>query len=429
METARMGILDCAGCIVGGAGTPAAEKVLALAREEGGRGPAAVLGTPVRLPPGLAALANGAAGHVLDYDDMSSVYLGHPSVVLVPAILAVAAMRGASGRDAIGAYVAGFEVASWLGREMVPAHYDAGWHATSSLGVIGAAASAATLLALNREATLAALAIAASAAAGLRANFGSMTKSLHAGMAAEAGVRAALLAARGFTANASVFEGPGGFFDAYRTNAQPKPGPEGGALEIEASGIGIKPYACCGAGVSVIDAALEVLAAGPLDEPAIESVECTVSPMACSIMPYASAKDALQAKYCIAYCAAVALLDAAGGLAQFEDERVKRQDVQRLAARVAVRPDATKASGAGRFGVTLVVRPKGAEARTASLDLPRGHPRRPLETATLVAKFVECAGPTLGEARAREAATRLQRLESLPSLAPAIDLLTKEGEA
>jgi 2-methylcitrate dehydratase PrpD len=429
IETARMGILDCAGCIVGGAATPAAGKVLALAREEGGRGPAAVLGTSVRLPPGLAALANGAAGHVLDYDDMSSVYLGHPSVVLVPAVFAVAAMRGASGRDAIGAYVAGFEVASWLGREMVPAHYDAGWHATSSLGVIGAAASAATLLGLHREGLLAALAIAASSAAGLRANFGSMTKSLHAGLAAEAGVRAALLASRGFTANAAVFDSPGGFFDAYRTNAQPKPAPEGGALEIESSGIGIKPYACCGAGVSVIDAALEIRAAGPLDASAIESVECTVSPMACSIMPYARAADGLQAKYCIAYCAAVALQDGAGGLAQFEDERVKRADVQGLAARVAVRADATKASGAGRFGVTLVVHSRGGATRTAALELPRGHPRRPLDAAALVAKFVECAGPALGEARAREAAARLQRLESLPSLAPAIDLLTTEDEA
>jgi 2-methylcitrate dehydratase PrpD len=423
LEAARMGILDCAGCIVGGASTPAAQKMLALATEQGGVAAAAVLGTNVRLPPTLAALCNGVAGHVLDYDDMSATFIGHPSVVLVPAILALAEQEQASGQRIIEAYVLGFEVDTWFGRIMIPHHYDAGWHATSSLGVFGAAAAASRLLRLDPDATLNALAIAASCAGGLRANFGSMTKSLHAGTAAEAGVRTALLSARGFTANAAVFDGPGGFFEAYGINSAPKAAPAG--LEIEASGIGIKPYACCGAGVSVIDAALDARSAGGFAAADIASVDCIVSPMARRIMPYDGTEHGLQAKYCLAYCAAVALIDGKGGLAQFEDARVTRSDVQDLLRRVRVSTNPRMASGAGLFGIQLSVKLRDGSERRASLEVPRGHPQRQLDAEQLALKFVECAGPLVGADRAREAASLLERLESLPSIKPVIDLLVK----
>lgn len=419
---ARMGILDAVGCIVGGSRTPAARAALALAREEGGDGDVPVLGTAVRLPAGLAALANGVAGHVLDYDDMSAAFVGHPSVVLVPAILALAGATRASGRAMIGAYVLGFEVDAWLGRLMVPRHYDAGWHSTSSLGVFGAAAAAARLLGLDAKATVNALAIAASSAAGLRANFGSMTKSLHAGLAAEAGVRAARLSARGFTANAAVFDGPGGFFEAYGMNEPARPASAG--LEIEGSGIGIKPYACCGAGVSVIDAVLQVRAIAGFHADSVEAVGCTVSAMARRIMPFAAASDGLQAKYCLAYCAAVALLDGKGGLAQFDDERVARADVQSLLRKVRVRDDRSMVSGAGRFGVDLHVRLHDGSVRSATLEVPLGHPLHPLDDEALAAKFLECAGPVVGEARAREAAARLASLDTQPDLARVIEPLS-----
>lgn len=425
MEAARMGILDCFGCIVGGACTLAARTVLALAEEQGGKPAASVLGTSVRLPAPLAALANGVAGHVLDYDDMNSTFIGHPSVVLLPPILALAEGQRSSGAQVLHAYVLGFEVDAWFGRMMVPHHYDAGWHATSSLGVFGAAAAAARLLGLDEGATMNALGIAASCSAGLRVNFGSMTKSLHAGMACEAGLRAALLSARGFTSNEAVFAGPCSFFETYGTNPVPKPPPDDG-LEIEASGIGIKPHACCGAGVSVIDAALELRGARPLAAADISDVECIVSPMACRIMPYRHAADGLQAKYCLAYCAAVALLDGRGGLAQFDDVRVNSKDVQELMQRVRVTADSRMTSGRGRFGVEMNVKLRDGSARRAALELPHGHPERPLDPARLVDKFLECAEPVVGEARAAEAASLLQRLEELPSLAPVIALLVEE---
>jgi 2-methylcitrate dehydratase PrpD len=416
IDIARMGIVDVVGCIVAGASTPAAAAVRELAMSQGSVAESSLPGTRVRLAAPLAALCNGVAGHVLDYDDMSFTLVGHPSVVLAPTLLALGEARNAGGREVISAYVLGFEVDMWFARAMVPAHYEAGWHSTSSIGIFGAAAAAAQLLRLDADAHVTALAIAASQAAGLRANFGSMTKSLHAGQAAEAGVRAALLAAAGFTANAQVFDAPGGFFDLYRTNASVRPAAP--TLELEAGGLGIKAAACCGAGVTVVEAAREAHAA--LGSRAIAAVDLAVNPTSAAIMPYADAPDGLRAKYCIAYCAAVGLLDGAGGLAQFSDERARSPDVQALMKRVRVRVDPRLRGDSGHFGVEIVVTPEDGPPIRASRELAPGHPESPLPTARLEAKFLECTAAVVGEARARESLAALSRLESLPGLAAAL---------
>ncbi len=421
LATAKTGLLDCVGCIVAGSRSETAAIVRELAREQGAAPQASVLGTELRLAAPLAALANGVAGHVLDYDDMSATMLAHPSVFLTPAVLALGETGGRSGRAALSAYIAGFEVAGHFGRAMIPRHYDAGWHATSSLGVLGAAAAASRLLELDSRQMLNALAIAASDVGGLRANFGTMTKSLHAGMAAEGGVRAALLSSRGFTANSGIFDAPGGFFSAYGAGTEPRPAPPG--LEIDASGIGIKPYACCGAGVSLVDAAIDMRERHPFRAQDIAAVEALVSEMATSIMPFRTAKDSLAAKYCLEYCAAVALLDGRGGMAQFEDERVLRDDVQALLARVSVRGDRRMVQGAGRFGVKLEVRLHDGKVLESRLEVPRGHPERPLAREALVAKFLECAGGVLGDARAREAARCLASLDEVDDIRSLTGLL------
>jgi 2-methylcitrate dehydratase PrpD len=423
LATAKLGFLDVIGCIVGGAPSPTAAMVRELAQAQGQSAEASVLGTALQLSAPLAALVNGVAGHVLDYDDMNATMIAHPSVVLVPAVLALGEARGSSGPEALSAYVLGFEVDACFARIMVPHHYDAGWHSTSSLGIFGATAAASRLLGLEGARMLNALAIAASNSAGLRGNFGSMTKSLHAGQAAEGALRAALLAERGFTGRCDVFDAPGGYFSTYGKNREPRPAPAGNALEIEASGIGIKPYACCGAGVSVMDAALDLRSAHRFDPADITRVDCVVADMAASIMPYREAADGLQAKYCIAYCAAVALLDGKGGLAQFTDERVNRSDVRRLIGQTHVEAAARMASGAGEFGVEMTLSLADGRRLSTALKMPRGHPNRPLDDSAQLDKFLECAAPGLGEERARRAASLLRSLEAHDSLRPLIACL------
>lgn len=423
--TARLGMLDVIGCIVGGAPSETAARVREFAAAQSSEGGASVLGSRERYAAPIAALANGVAGHVLDYDDMNSTMVAHPSVVLVPALLAIAESRNRSGADLLRAYVLGFEINGHFGRAMVPAHYNNGWHSTSSLGIFGATAGASLLLGLDGDGMLNALAIAASNSAGLRANFGSMTKSLHAGQAAEGALRAALLSASGFTANADVFDSQTGYFATYAKGANPRPALAAGELEIEASGIGIKPYACCGAGISVIDAALDIVAAHTFDPASITSIDVTLGEMAQSIMPFHSVADGMQAKYCHEYCAAVALIDKRGGLAQFEDERVLRPDVQALLKRTTVRVDTAMPGGGGIFPVVMKVKLAGGRTLEASLVTPRGHPTRPLEPQAQLEKFLECAAPVVSEARARDAARRIGAIENEATLGALVNSLRR----
>jgi 2-methylcitrate dehydratase PrpD len=207
-ETVRRAFVDTVGVTVAGTATAGAERLRrAVERDVGGPLDDAAL------PATTAALLYGQAGHALDYDDLSWGMDGHPSVVLVPPILALAAETDATGADATLAYALGFETACRIAEPVSPDHYEAGWHATATFGTFGATAAAASLLDLDAAATRRALAVAGSMPAGTKRNFGSMTKPLHAGLAAQSGVRAATLAAEGFTAGDDVVAGERGFWD------------------------------------------------------------------------------------------------------------------------------------------------------------------------------------------------------------------------
>src|SRR5439155_2921107 len=193
----------------------AAAKIIRRTLISESQGACSVLGTAERASASDAALANGVAAHAHDYDDMCFVSMAHPSCALVPAILAAGELTRASGAAVLDAYVAGFEVECRLGLVMNPRHYhERGWHCTSSIGTLGAAAAAARLLKLDAAATVHALGIAASTACGLKENIGSMVKPLHAGMAARNGLIAARLAQSGFVASEHSIDGPQGYLVA-----------------------------------------------------------------------------------------------------------------------------------------------------------------------------------------------------------------------
>jgi 2-methylcitrate dehydratase PrpD len=411
--TAKMGFLDLLGCAVAGSATEPAAIVRDLARSSRGYGEAAVFGTDLRASAAYAALANGTAGHVLDYDDMNAVLTGHPSVVLVPVVMGLGEAGRRSGTAVLSAYILGFEVSTYFGRLMNPTHYRAGWHATSSLGVLGGAAAAAHLLQLDGDRMLDALAIAASSAKGLRANFGSMTKSLHAGQAAESGIRAALLASRGFTGNTTLFDAADGFFSVFGRALEPVEPNADRDLEIDGSKIGIKPHACCGAGVSLIDAMIAIQKRHAPSRSEVIGIDCRVSELAAQIMPLTQANDGLQAKYCLSYCAAIALLDGKGGLDQFSDERVAQADVQDLMQRTRVDAASRLSSQGGCFEAEATVTLADGRTLFETVRIPLGHPSRPLSREQLFGKFHECTDPILGEEKSRHIISVVDSLEEL----------------
>jgi len=179
-------------------------------------GPCTVIATGEKTTPSHAALLNGGAGHALDYDDVSDTLYGHPTVALIPPLLAVAESRGLSGHALVEAYSIGFDVAVAIALALpVWPHFDRGWHATASIGGMSATAALCRLMKLSVEQTRNALGIAGSMVVSSRQNFGTMTKPLHPGLSSFNAVLAARLAESGFTADPDQLEKPLGYFAVF----------------------------------------------------------------------------------------------------------------------------------------------------------------------------------------------------------------------
>src|SRR5579862_6491837 len=227
----RQCLLDYLACAIAGAGDPLVSMLLDELTEAGGASQASVVAHGLRLPALSAALVNGAAGHALDYDDVNVAMPGHPSVAILPGLLALGEAKTSAGRDVVTAFVAGYETACRIGAALAPGHYDLGFHATATVGCLGAAAACARLLGLDAGKTAAALGIAGTQAAGLKSQFGTMCKPFHAGKAAQNGLLAARLAARGFSSRPDLIECAQGFaathapdFSPDKALAEPKQG-------------------------------------------------------------------------------------------------------------------------------------------------------------------------------------------------------------
>ena len=211
VEVSRQCLLDWIGVTLAGASEPLVGPLVDEAVEQGGSPQASLIGRGLKVSTQQAALINGAASHALDYDDVHAAHTGHPSVAIIPALLALAEQRGSSGAEFIEAFTAGYETICRLGLLLNPDHYARGFHATSTLGSFGAAAACARLLRLDEQQTAYAFGIAGTQASGLKSMFGTMCKPLHAGLAARNGLLAASLAARDFDSRTDVIECAQGF--------------------------------------------------------------------------------------------------------------------------------------------------------------------------------------------------------------------------
>ena len=241
---ARHALLDWFGVTIAGAQEPLVEM---MAAEYAGASdaPCTLVGLGARASLHDAALVNGAASHALDYDDVNRRLHGHPTVCVAPVALALGELMKCSGRKVQLGFIAGVEAGCNLGEMSDEGHYEAGYHATGTMGTFGAAAAAAKMMELDAEATARALGIAASQAAGLKSNFGTMTKPLHAGKAAMNGMLAARLAARGFTANTAAIEAPQGFADTQAPDFRAGPIRPDNARAYAVEEILFKYHAAC----------------------------------------------------------------------------------------------------------------------------------------------------------------------------------------
>jgi 2-methylcitrate dehydratase PrpD len=414
---ARTGIADCFGVLIAGARDA---EIALVDRELGvssGTSFASLIPSGARRSVESAALINGVAAHVLDYDDVSLD--GHPSAVLAPAILAQAEASGSSGGEMLTAYIAGFEVwAELLAREPTPLHRK-GWHPSAVLGTVAAAAACAKLRRLDAAGAATAMAIAASMSSGLVANFGTMTKSFQVARAAQSGVIAARLAQAGLTASLDALEHPSGLLAALS--------PEGKAerdrpfvagqkqWHIVSEGLNIKRYPICYATHRSIDAALNLIERHDLKPDAIERIRVSAGATQLRMLRNSAPQTGLEAKFSMQFAMASALVARKVGLAELTDGFVRRPDVQAIFPRVALTATEETVDGpafAPADSVEITTK-NGQKHNSGPVEYAKGSHQQPLSRDELFEKFADCLGADFQDAKKSRAFESLMMLDRL----------------
>ncbi|MEH6644969.1 MmgE/PrpD family protein [Sulfitobacter sp.] len=331
-----------------------------------------------------AALVNGTLSHALDYDDTHFAHIGHPSVAVLPAVIALAETLDISLNDAVDAATIGVEASVltgiWLGRS----HYQIGYHQTATAGAFGATLAAARLLGLNKHQTRHALGLCASMASGIKAQFGTMAKPLNAGLAARTGVEAALWAQAGMTAAADGLAGPLGFGETHHG--------EGAEVKLprkdwQISTISHKFHACCHG----LHAMLEALSGANVEAERIAGIKIRTHPRWMSVCNIAQPKTGLEVKFSYTHTAAMTLLGhATGAIDNFSDEIARDADICALRDKVEVAEDDSLSETQSQVTLTLL----SGEVRRLRHDL-----MAPISLEERSVKLRAKVDALLGEAR------------------------------
>ncbi|HEY8491891.1 MAG TPA: MmgE/PrpD family protein [Dehalococcoidia bacterium] len=427
LRAARLSVLDWLGSCIAGAPSVPARILEETARELGGTPEATVIGSGLRTSAPLAALANAAASHVCEMDDLDRASIYHPAAPVVSAALAVAERQHAPGPELLRAVVLGYEVSIRIGEALGPSHYTY-WHTTGTAGTFGAAVAAGVLLGLDEAAMLHALGSAGTQAAGIWEFLadGAMSKQLHPAKAAMNGILAALIAARGFTGATRVLEGEKGYLRATSAAFDESRLTEGlgpGMARWRITGVSFKPHASCRHTHPAVDAALALRREHGLRPEEVAEVHVRLYRQGYELLAGVTADTPYAAKFNLPYCVACALLYGDVGLDRFSEERLHDPELRALMARVRAEPDpALDALYPAQWPSVVTVRTRDGRTLERRVDHPKGDPENPLTEDEVVAKFHAMAAPVTGEARAAryaEAVLGLERLADVTALTAA----------
>ena len=411
LHQAKRCLLDWLGVGLAGSREPAPAIVREAAAVLAGSPDAWVFGSPRRVGAPFAALANGVAAHVLDYDDTYNPGLTtvHGSAPVWPAVMATAELAPTDGRTALASFVAGFETQIRVALAAGPGHYDVGWHVTGTVGHIGAAAAASRVLGLGPDQVVAALGTGATQAAGMKAVYGSMGKALHPGKAAMDGVVSAVLCRGGFTSSEVAIEGRRGFLQLFSPESDLARAVDGLGELWTLPDDGFKAYACGSLTHPCIDAAIALCQEYDLGPADIADIDLDVHDYVLTTTGLQEPATGLQGKFSIYHCVAVAIVDRAARLAQFTDDRVHDPDVLATRAKIRAHHDPAQTKDSAAVRLTLV------DGTVLSRDVAhnKGTPGNPMSDDELEEKFLDLAGMVLDPSRARQLADLCWDLENV----------------
>lgn len=416
---AKQCLLDWFGVALGGAGEPATAILREEARTAGdGVGNATVVGGD-RAPAYWATLINGTASHALDFDDVHAAMGGHPSAPIFPALLAQAEATCLTGRDFIAAFVAGFETQCRIGTLVMPGHYQAGWHATATLGTFGAAAACSHALGLTAREWAYAIGIAGTSASGLKSMFGTMCKPLHAGKAAANGLLAARLAARGFESNPEVLETEQGFFSTHAASLGNSGMIEVSPIEHHIRGVLFKYHAACFFTHASIRGLMELRDEHGLCAEQVQAVLLRVPPNHLSACNISEPATPLEGKFSLKFTAALALSGSDVGESDFTYESVADPALVNIRNKVSVE-SADHFANNHSCEVFVRLRDNTMLTREVDMEIPEEDLDRQWER--LKEKFTALSAPVLGEEKAARLMWTIMALEDSTNVAEVADL-------
>lgn len=402
-------IIDWYAVTLAGINEPGLQPLIQDAEEEGGHPLATAAGMNAKTGLYTAALVNGTTSHVLDYDDVNLAITGHPTAVIYSALLPLAESRHTSGNTLLSAFAAGYETACRVGRWLGDTHYEHGYHATSSVGAVAAAAACARLLGLSVEDTACALGLAATQAAGLKAQFGSMAKPLHAGFAARNGLMAACLAARGYEGGRTILEADQGYAQVLSA------APDWRAATAQPQGLWhlqnrlFKYHAACYGTNAGIECAREIRAMGVRPEQ-IASIIAVTHPSTRSMCHLPAPRSAAEARFSLSLNIAFALQGVdTGDIAAYTEARLN--DATTIALRDLVKTEFSEALG--RMEAEVIIELRDGSVRRRRRDASTPEADIDAEQVRISEKYRTLAKPVLGSSRAENL---LHQLLNLPGL-------------
>ncbi len=402
LDRARYFLLDYLACAIRGSREESSAAVQRMIQRTGANGCSTVIGTRIRTIPGLAAMANGAASHAIEMDDTHSGGSIHLGTTMYSAALALAETTPDTSSDAfLAAVVAGYEAAARIAMAVQPKeHYALGFHMTPTCGVFGAAITSAKLLGLTADQTLAAVGIAGSMAAGSMEFLahGAWTKRIHPGLAAQNGIQAALLAAEGFTGPLGILEGRDGFLHGYSRNPIPERLTADLGKSFEILRTAVKPHACCRYMQGPIDAILAIMRENNLQAGQIHRIEVAVLEAGWGLVAEPQSKkyhpeSVVDAQFSMPFGAAVAALDGAAGLDQFNLEKIRSPKIRELMNKVTLVKDSRiEENFPKEWPARVAIELDNGQRFEKFVRYPKGDPENPLSWDEMKSKFGALTG-------------------------------------
>ena len=426
LTNAKMHMLDTLGAALAAVSTDTASIAFNYCQRVGQSAESTIWGTRQKSSPPMAAFANGLLGHAIDFDDWDAfIHAGHPTCMVASAALSLGETIDSSGKDLLKAYVLGIEVLTKMAAN-APNVQDRGFHSTPVWGSIGAAIACASLLQLNPDKIKAALGIAASAAGGIHRQQGSMVKPFHAANAARNGVESALLAEKGFTADAAIIEAPRGFCDTFfgpgtcdyekMIDGLSKP------YFLESPGLGLKLHPCSAPQFLAADAALHLKREHNIRFADVAKMEVSIPPLRYQRHYHAEVKTGLRGKFAINYVVALAFLDGKLEIDTFTDAKANQPEVQDALSRVQVIVNETIPEPGPYCPVSVEL--KDGTRYTYTAKIAKGHPENPMTEKEVLDKFRGNAKQVLSQQRCETFIAKMRNLETIDNVKELVALLT-----